>query len=554
MPLWGQNKQKVKVRSIFPTDDKISIGDLVNQKTSKQIREARNKIRTNPDSISKEKVDESVLEFRKYNEIDELGQQSLTNLNPLIVYEKNELEILELPVEPEIPKAKIETAAESYQKFKEQNLTTKYRSKKKISNIFKTIFILLLIFVIGGLSYFNLKRLENECQEIQKTTEKIGLEIAQGCDHQIKDDWWNFGYNYFEQIKQTRKFAEDFEFLKKQENESLKSKISELNNLLSKKDNVISNNVDENKSNFEELIKEKEEKINEFTNLLNKAKYLDEALNDKKGSGELTTFDKFSDSEQLQAIEILKKKIEELSKKTDSKKLGELLKYKYFEGNEWKKTYEQAKTSYENVKAEFVSTDFFGDSKANAVAVEIAEKRGFTKRMLVKDEDQLYSFEGQKLQKPMLDALKGLLNEMRNNKLKITLISGFRGIEEQTQIFDEEFKLNSKVENGKDFTLQEIIDRKADNSIAKALETVALPGYSRHHFGYTVDIAEDGTDYKQFETTKSYEWMSKDNFLNTKKFGIIPSYPKGVNNQGPEPESWEFVYVGTKNTLTNPEI
>jgi LAS superfamily LD-carboxypeptidase LdcB len=250
----------------------------------------------------------------------------------------------------------------------------------------------------------------------------------------------------------------------------------------------------------------------------------------------------------------LKKRIDELSKKTDSKKLSELLKYKYFEGDEWKNTYEQAKSNYENIKNESITMDYFGDTKANAVAVEIAEKRGFTKRMLVKDESQLYSFEGQKLQKPMLDALTQLFKEMRANKLKIKIISGFRGIEEQSQIFDEEFKNASKAETGKEFTIQEIIDRKADNAITKALETVALPGYSRHHFGYTIDIAEDGTDYKQFETTKSYEWMSKDNFFNTKKYGIIPSYPKGVTGQGPEPESWEFVYVGTKNTLTNPEI
>jgi LAS superfamily LD-carboxypeptidase LdcB len=554
MPLWGQNKQKVKVRSIFPTNDKLSIGDSVNQKTTKQIQEARNKIRTNSNTISKERVDESVLEFRKLNEASELGSPQLTNLNPLILYEKNELETVELPTKPEIVKPKLETATESYKKFKEQNLTTKYKSRKKISTVLGIIFVLVIISGLAGLSYFNIKRLENDCVETQKTSQKINLDIRQGCYYEIKNELWNFGYNYSHQVKEFKSRVTTFDNLNQEENENLKSKISSLNILLNQQDLPSNKTLLENKSTLEILTKEKETKLDEFKNLLNKTKYLDEALNNKKSYDELNSFGELGDSEKLKAIEALKKRIDEISKNTDPKRIDELLKYKYFEGNEWKDTYEKAKAGYENIKSDLLTMNYFGDPKANSVAIEIAEKRGFAKRMLVKDEGQLYNYEGQKLQKPILDALKELFNEMRDNKLKISLISGFRGIEEQTQIFDEEFKLASVAENGKEFTLQEIIDRKADNSITKTLETVALPGYSRHHFGYTIDVEEEGTDYKLFENTKSYEWMSKDNFYNIKKYGIIPSYPKGVNKQGPEPESWEFVYVGIKNTLTNPEI
>jgi LAS superfamily LD-carboxypeptidase LdcB len=545
MQMWGQNKQKVKVRSIFPTYDKANFGNLVNQKISTQIQDARNKIRTNLNHT--EKVDESVLAFRKSNEISDQEQQPTVNLNPLILYEKNELRVIDIPniANNENSEKKIEDATLSYQKFKEQNLTKKYKLRKRKAFFYRIIAFLLLIGIFSGLSYFNFKRLETECNDLQKLSQKIGLESKQDCKYEIKENWWNFGYNSSEQVKLLKNRIADLEFGKQQEGNSLRSKISALNTLLNKKEINSSGDLDENKSRLAILVEEKATKIIEFGDLLNKAKYLDEVLNGKKGFQELSYFEKFSDSEKIQAIEVLKKRINDISKNNDSKKIDELLKYKYFEGDEWKNTYEQAKINYENIKSDLLTMDYFGDPKANAVAVEIAEKRGFTKRMLVKDESQLYNYEGQKLQKPILDALSELFKEMRAEKLKITLISGFRGIEEQAQIFGDEFKNASKVQNGKDFTLQEIIDRKADDSIAKALETVALPGYSRHHFGYTVDIAEDGTDYKQFETTKSYEWMSKNNFLNTKKYGIIPSYPKGVNNQGPEPESWEFVYVGT---------
>jgi LAS superfamily LD-carboxypeptidase LdcB len=39
--------------------------------------------------------------------------------------------------------------------------------------------------------------------------------------------------------------------------------------------------------------------------------------------------------------------------------------------------------------------------------------------------------------------------------------------------------------------------------------------------------------------------MSKDNYLQAKKYGWIPSYPEGAQQQGPEPEAWEYVWVGT---------
>ena len=220
-------------------------------------------------------------------------------------------------------------------------------------------------------------------------------------------------------------------------------------------------------------------------------------------------------------------------------------KYKTLEGNQWKELYEKAKLSYQNTKSDYGGLDYFGDPALNKIATDIALERGFVKRSIVADESQMVYVEGYPIQKLMADQLTALFKEMRDDGHPIILLSAHRGIVEQSQVFGQEFTKQSFLILGHEASNEEILNRKADVVISKTLETVALPGYSRHHLGYTIDVTESGTYYKDFEKTASYEWMSKDNFANLKKYGIIPSYPKGVQYQGPEPESWEFVYVGT---------
>jgi D-alanyl-D-alanine carboxypeptidase len=228
---------------------------------------------------------------------------------------------------------------------------------------------------------------------------------------------------------------------------------------------------------------------------------------------------------------------------------AEIAKYKVFEGSQWKDLYEKAKLSYENITNDYTGLNYFGEDNVNQVAIDLATKRGFTKRSLVADQSQLVNVEGYLIQPKMADSIKELFKEMRDNGLSITFLSGFRGIPEQSTVFGEEFYKQSIINRNREISNQEILDRKADGVFNKSYDTVALPGYSRHHYGYTIDVTEPGTYYKSFESTKAYEWMSRDNFYNVKKHGLIPSYPKGVEYQGPEPESWEFVYVGTENLL-----
>ncbi len=88
-----------------------------------------------------------------------------------------------------------------------------------------------------------------------------------------------------------------------------------------------------------------------------------------------------------------------------------------------------------------------------------------------------------------------------------------------------------------------------DAQISQILSMTAIPGYSRHHTGYTIDISCENQPASTFENTTCFEWLKAENYKNAKRFGWIPSYPEGTSKQGPEPESWEYVWVGTE-TLT----
>ena len=52
-----------------------------------------------------------------------------------------------------------------------------------------------------------------------------------------------------------------------------------------------------------------------------------------------------------------------------------------------------------------------------------------------------------------------------------------------------------------------------------------------------------------FAATPAYSWLSDNGFANARAHGWLPSYPDGVANLGPNPEVWEFVWVGTTNIV-----
>ncbi|MGH8911033.1 MAG: D-alanyl-D-alanine carboxypeptidase family protein, partial [Acidimicrobiia bacterium] len=62
--------------------------------------------------------------------------------------------------------------------------------------------------------------------------------------------------------------------------------------------------------------------------------------------------------------------------------------------------------------------------------------------------------------------------------------------------------------------------------------------------GYAIDITQSGSAAGGFGSSDSYAWLAADNYLNAKRFGFVPSYPPDTALAGPEPEPWEWVYVG----------
>ena len=92
---------------------------------------------------------------------------------------------------------------------------------------------------------------------------------------------------------------------------------------------------------------------------------------------------------------------------------------------------------------------------------------------------------------------------------------------------------------------QEILDGVHDALLDNVLSRSAVPGFSKHHSGYAVDFGcGDNRLVFSFATTPCYQWLSADNFRNARRHGFIPSYPEGDLKQGPNPEPWEYVWIG----------
>jgi len=72
----------------------------------------------------------------------------------------------------------------------------------------------------------------------------------------------------------------------------------------------------------------------------------------------------------------------------------------------------------------------------------------------------------------------------------------------------------------------------------------ALPGYSEHHLGTTVDIltSENGYTVSQgYFNTRTFKWLSE----NAHRFGFSLSYPQGKQSlTGYNPEGWHYRYLG----------
>jgi D-alanyl-D-alanine carboxypeptidase len=121
-------------------------------------------------------------------------------------------------------------------------------------------------------------------------------------------------------------------------------------------------------------------------------------------------------------------------------------------------------------------------------------------------------------------ALMKMIYAARDEQVWIIPISGFRTIEQQQKLFQEQIKRR--------------------NSVEAAAKLSAPPGYSEHHTGFAIDLA-DGNFPKlditsQFENTQAYLWLTH----HAKQFGFELSFPLN-NSQGVNYEPWHWRYVSS---------
>ncbi len=83
-----------------------------------------------------------------------------------------------------------------------------------------------------------------------------------------------------------------------------------------------------------------------------------------------------------------------------------------------------------------------------------------------------------------------------------------------------------------------------DEAVDAVLDSHAPPGFSKHQTGNAIDIGVPNVTLVDFASTEAFQWLSQDNFANARRFGFVPSYPAGVDGLGPQPEAWEWLWVG----------
>lgn len=210
-------------------------------------------------------------------------------------------------------------------------------------------------------------------------------------------------------------------------------------------------------------------------------------------------------------------------------------------GSDFKRIWEN--TNPPNIERITKAPHITGNAKADERIQNIALSRGY--QLQINATGKLAFVDGEAVQPNLADDWNKLLSAARTEGVEPFITSGYRSIEDQRSIFLRRFN----AAGGNKVSLDQVANGDVDDIINGVLQTSSIPGFSRHHSGYAIDLGDRRTlqTFHDFNRSPSYRWLSDDNFSNAKKFGFIPSYPEDGENQGPEPEPWEFIWVGTEN-------
>jgi len=177
-----------------------------------------------------------------------------------------------------------------------------------------------------------------------------------------------------------------------------------------------------------------------------------------------------------------------------------------------------------------------GNDIADARIRKIAEDRGY--RLRSSPAGNLISIEENMLQPQIYDSWKTLKSSAKKQGLSISIVSGYRSVDEQRNLFLQRLSASGA-------SSESVALGKSDKQVDNVLITTSIPGYSKHHTGYTIDIMCSGYAFENFKNSPCNEWIIADNYKTAKENGFIPSYPPTADAQGPDPEAWEYVWVGT---------
>ena len=138
---------------------------------------------------------------------------------------------------------------------------------------------------------------------------------------------------------------------------------------------------------------------------------------------------------------------------------------------------------------------------------------------------------GQKVDERIVAPLDEMFQAMRAEGLQPMVCSGYRTIEKQHNLFEDD--IMQQVRKGSTY----------DQAFYKAKEYTAMPGASEHHTGLAVDIV--GKGYQQLNAaqakTKEALWLAE----HSAEYGFILRYPADKTDiTGIAYESWHFRYVG----------
>ena len=138
---------------------------------------------------------------------------------------------------------------------------------------------------------------------------------------------------------------------------------------------------------------------------------------------------------------------------------------------------------------------------------------------------------GQKVDARIVEPLDQMFTAMRKAGLSPMVCSGYRTIEKQFNLFEEDIR--TQVRKGSSY----------EQAFFKAKEETALPGASEHHTGLAVDIvgkSHQSLDQAQ-RNTKEAKWLLE----HCAEYGFILRYPQNKTDiTGIAYESWHFRYVG----------